>query len=602
VISRILVSPFPADVGRGTTSTNVTALQDYLVRTGYLDTEPTGYFGTMTMSAVKRYQIAHNIEGTGYVGALTRSAIQQESCNTSDLPANTSSYSTNTVSSYSIGVDCPSGYTCTPKTTGATNNTVTTASYQNTQSSQTDSGAGQTLLNSLLGSLTPSNSWPYNTTTTATTNTTGTSNTVSLASMLNVPTFSYRTKATWATDWLATSTVKQRNGLEYMTVNIPTYYDYSCGGAKSNDFSVICNNADGTKVSNPYPGEWHVYNSINYFFWDSTTWMTKKNPNTGKLFTQTEYRSALKSIQGISQAKETLNPSGEYIALDCPPEGCTIGLAGGASYNHIEKGCTNVVSFEKANEMIQSGQATASSLLTPEKLYIRSVVEHVPFTWLYKSYGTRPGAVEKGSGVQRYYSSADWLYRNPVVFGLCLDSNYVSNLPPEYNKQKILSLNAPETKIIIVPVRPVMSPSEYIAKSYTANVRYGKDLFFSRKHMNNLVQAKDTPPKEVTVTVFQFKRLMPDSPIIDALGRDKLGVQPKEIALRLAAMGYRPATVDEIMAIQPQAGEGIYGLGTLGTLGYYGFYPVTSNACPGILCEVLTSSVFPMDKVAAVKM
>lgn len=71
---------FSANIGRGMRNNNVLALQTYLAKTGYFNTEATGYFGNITTSAVKSYQAEHKIDTTGFVGVLTRAAILQESC------------------------------------------------------------------------------------------------------------------------------------------------------------------------------------------------------------------------------------------------------------------------------------------------------------------------------------------------------------------------------------------------------------------------------------------------------------------------------------------------------------------------------------------
>lgn len=58
----------------------VSALQDYLQTKGYLDSEPTGFFGRLTVAAAKSFQTANGIRPTGYVGPVTRAKIQSLSC------------------------------------------------------------------------------------------------------------------------------------------------------------------------------------------------------------------------------------------------------------------------------------------------------------------------------------------------------------------------------------------------------------------------------------------------------------------------------------------------------------------------------------------
>ena len=69
-----------ADLSQGSQNASVTALQNYLVASGYLSAKPTGYFGPATFAAVKKYQSAHGISATGYAGPLTRASIHTTSC------------------------------------------------------------------------------------------------------------------------------------------------------------------------------------------------------------------------------------------------------------------------------------------------------------------------------------------------------------------------------------------------------------------------------------------------------------------------------------------------------------------------------------------
>lgn len=68
---------FDTDLDVGMNNQDVSELQSRLHAEGYFDTTPTGYFGSITRTAVIRYQIAHGISGTGYVGPLTRSMLNQ---------------------------------------------------------------------------------------------------------------------------------------------------------------------------------------------------------------------------------------------------------------------------------------------------------------------------------------------------------------------------------------------------------------------------------------------------------------------------------------------------------------------------------------------
>ncbi len=58
------------------TNGEVSALQDFLQSKGYLNSEPTGYFGLLTLQAVKKFQMANGIApAEGFVGPATRSKL-----------------------------------------------------------------------------------------------------------------------------------------------------------------------------------------------------------------------------------------------------------------------------------------------------------------------------------------------------------------------------------------------------------------------------------------------------------------------------------------------------------------------------------------------
>lgn len=58
----------------------VTILQKFLKDKGYLNVLPTGYFGTLTLKAVKSFQKANGINQTGLVGSITRGKIKAMLC------------------------------------------------------------------------------------------------------------------------------------------------------------------------------------------------------------------------------------------------------------------------------------------------------------------------------------------------------------------------------------------------------------------------------------------------------------------------------------------------------------------------------------------
>jgi hypothetical protein len=66
---------FNDDLWFGQTSSEVTELQKVLISQDYLSSSATGYFGSMTQDAIRKYQAAKGISTTGYVGPLTRAAL-----------------------------------------------------------------------------------------------------------------------------------------------------------------------------------------------------------------------------------------------------------------------------------------------------------------------------------------------------------------------------------------------------------------------------------------------------------------------------------------------------------------------------------------------
>lgn len=62
------------------TNGEVSVLQDFLQSKGYLNSEPSGFFGILTLGAVKKFQSNNGISPTGFVGSITRAKIKSLSC------------------------------------------------------------------------------------------------------------------------------------------------------------------------------------------------------------------------------------------------------------------------------------------------------------------------------------------------------------------------------------------------------------------------------------------------------------------------------------------------------------------------------------------
>jgi peptidoglycan hydrolase-like protein with peptidoglycan-binding domain len=78
------VHSFDQNLSRGTTSADVSFLQQYLAGQGYFSASTTGYFGKITFASVKAWQLANNIPSTGFFGPISRAFV-----NTTPIPSST---------------------------------------------------------------------------------------------------------------------------------------------------------------------------------------------------------------------------------------------------------------------------------------------------------------------------------------------------------------------------------------------------------------------------------------------------------------------------------------------------------------------------------
>jgi hypothetical protein len=63
----------------GSRGEDVTRLQYFLNMRGFLTASPTGYYGLLTRTAVKKYQASYGVSQTGSVGPVTRGYLAKES-------------------------------------------------------------------------------------------------------------------------------------------------------------------------------------------------------------------------------------------------------------------------------------------------------------------------------------------------------------------------------------------------------------------------------------------------------------------------------------------------------------------------------------------
>jgi hypothetical protein len=65
------------DLSQGVAGDDVAGLQEFLRDEKFFTVEPTGFFGTVTYEALRRWQVAQGIDPVGRVGPVTRERIRQ---------------------------------------------------------------------------------------------------------------------------------------------------------------------------------------------------------------------------------------------------------------------------------------------------------------------------------------------------------------------------------------------------------------------------------------------------------------------------------------------------------------------------------------------
>lgn len=84
---------------------DVSVLQDFLKRAGFLSATPNGYFGPATKAAVRAFQSENYIPATGSVGPMTLNAINERMCDTDLHATNYGSYGSYSSGSYGNSSD-----------------------------------------------------------------------------------------------------------------------------------------------------------------------------------------------------------------------------------------------------------------------------------------------------------------------------------------------------------------------------------------------------------------------------------------------------------------------------------------------------------------
>ncbi|MFA6314987.1 MAG: peptidoglycan-binding domain-containing protein [Candidatus Paceibacterota bacterium] len=113
-----VAASFEQNLAYGMQGSSVFELQDVLIEKGHLTgSGPTGYFGLLTLNAVKAFQSANGIPNTGYVGMLTRGALNSivvSATASSTVEAIVETGTTTPQHEQPLSIVCPVGYNCTP--------------------------------------------------------------------------------------------------------------------------------------------------------------------------------------------------------------------------------------------------------------------------------------------------------------------------------------------------------------------------------------------------------------------------------------------------------------------------------------------------------
>jgi hypothetical protein len=239
-----------------------------------------------------------------------------------------------------------------------------------------------------------------------------------------------------------------------------------------------------------------------------------------------------------------------------------------------------------------------SSLLTPARRYVDWGISRVDrgdsMTSISLLYGYVPELIEiSRTGASHYMSSL------PVVnFGYCLDNNYVSNYSayvdnfasfmakykgagsiPSFTDGTASSTNlvgssttatSGGTTTTTASTTTTTSTTSY--NSYNVNVDYSHFTAEAKKYGYVSVYT-GTGTKPVTIVVFKFS--------------DSATMTASAVIAKLATLGYRPATLDEVYTLRTRnniaslTGDNVVGLGTnLGS--NYGYPTTLSTSATGL--------------------
>jgi hypothetical protein len=258
-------------------------------------------------------------------------------------------------------------------------------------------------------------------------------------------------------------------------------------------------------------------------------------------------------------------PASQYIGLPCTYAGCFMG----SDPMNTTKTCKNEVTFEAAKRIADMNQLTQAQILAlfdPSMLKVRLGGTNTIFSRVDARY---------------YANAAAYPISNLYIFDLCLDPNYVSNVPAGYDKAAIISMNVPSTKLMVLP------PSTQSSANIPGNTQPRTFTLLSNTYTSG----------STTVTIFQIND-------IQKLSANEIPFMTGgPVTTKLASMGYRMATREEALVIQSTAGDDANGVKLLGVrAGGMAVYVGLSSMCPGKICVANMGLIYNGDKVMGVKM
>jgi hypothetical protein len=126
----VALASFSRSLSYGSSGNDVEQLQELLISENCLSSQPTGYFGILTLKGVECFQTKHSIPDTGYFGnlsiaqasstilALTASSTAEQLAETSTTTFRQSTcplgYSCVPITPVPATTTCPTGFICTP--------------------------------------------------------------------------------------------------------------------------------------------------------------------------------------------------------------------------------------------------------------------------------------------------------------------------------------------------------------------------------------------------------------------------------------------------------------------------------------------------------